>query len=199
VSLTAEHLAPSRRDVEARCSSYAPRVRLTSVLLFAALAVTVTGCYQVHEREGAPRVDAGIVTPVDAFVTPVDAFVLPPVDASTTTETIYALTTGQCFTIATRAIEDGGGMRCGDFTLEGDFAAYLVGIDGTLCGLDGRFASLDAIPTMPGDQGCGRVINLQIGDGTSLGFLLRLDGHTYRVHVFSSTPPTMMFSFDEVL
>jgi hypothetical protein len=42
------------------------------------------------------------------------------------------------------------------------------------------------------------VINLQVGDGTHLAFLVRLDGHVYRVHVWSSTPPTMVFSFDEV-
>lgn len=114
-------------------------------------------------------------------------------------ETRYTLQQGECFTLATAtvtstALPDGGFDRCGDFDLEGPSSPYLVGIDGTLCPLDGMtFATLGEIPTMP--MFCGRVINLT---ARNMGFIVRIDAtHTYRVHVLE-TMPAMVFSFDQV-
>ena len=168
--------------------------------LAVALSLTSVGCYQAHLREGSSgasdaassdafRADTGTTRTDDASAARDDAFSIP--------ETTYTLTTGQCFTLATRTIMDGGGMRCGDFTLEGAFVSFITGVDGTLCEVAGTFTTLASMPTSVVGA-CGRVVNLQIGDGTNLGFLVRIGPHLYRVHVLTSTPPTLVFSFDQV-
>lgn len=163
------------------------------------LALLLVGCAQTHTRDLDARLaDAAFpvvdTLPIPRLDAPIDA--ARPIDAFFPAERTFTLRTGECFTFATQTIESfTSPMRCGDMSLEGESFPYLVGIDGTLCGLEGTFHTLDSIPT-PATFPCGRVINL---DGEeNRAFYVRVDdAHHYRVHVFSSTP-MLTFSFDEI-
>ena len=161
----------------------------------------VVGCALSHGRPtvsedaGVARADAVVVS-VDAART-VDALVVvdatPAIDAWVSSERRFTLHQGECFTFLTGAIEPSTPpTRCGDINLEGGSFPFVIGIDGTLCEIDGHFPTLASIPPML-PSACGRIVNL--GETTDVAFYVHVGELRYRVHVFRTTPD-MIFSFE---